>query len=353
MAQLEINNVAIRGISAAVPSNLVTTNELYKPNWGRVEDFLAATNISERRVSSDSQTTSDLCVAATEKLIEELGWDKSEVDALVFVTQTPDYLFCPATACIIQDRLGLPQTCMAFDVTLGCSGYVYGLSILGSLMQTGQIKKGLLLAGDTPTKHNSKNDGSTTPLFGDAGTATALEFDKTWEHPMSLSLCTDGSGWDAIVIREGGFRNPFNAESLIEKDYGDGHLRKGIECEMDGMSVFSFAISKVPKTLKALLETHGDDDSTIDVLTMHQANKMINEKILKKIKISPDKMIESLSHFGNTSSASIPLTLVTAEAESLRTKSLRHLVTGFGIGLSWGGVLFNTESIVVPKLVEI
>lgn len=353
MAYLEIRNIKIKGISAAVPQNRVLTRDSYKPEWGNVDDFIESTHIVERRVADENICTSDLCVGAAEELISALNWDKSEIEAIVFVTQTPDFLCCPATACTIQSRLGLPESCMAFDISLGCSGWVYGMSVLAALMQNGTIKKGLLLAGDTATRHNSTNDGSATPLFGDAGTVTALEFDPNWESTMRFSLNTDGTGWDAIVIREGGYRTPFSEESLIVKDCGEGHYRRAVDVEMDGMSVFSFAISKVPKTLKALMERNNISDNSIDQLTLHQANRMINSKIVKKIKIDPSKMPESLPKYGNTSSASIPLTLVTESAEILRNSKIRHLASGFGVGLSWGGVLFETENLVIPEVIEI
>lgn len=353
MAYLEIKNIEIKGIAAAVPKNRVLTRDSYRPEWGNVEEFIESTSIVERRVADSSICTSDLCVGASERLISELGWNKSEIEAIVFVTQTPDFLCCPATACSIQSRLGLLESCLAFDISLGCSGWVYGMSVLAALMQNGTIKKGLLLAGDTATRHNSTNDGSATPLFGDAGTVTALEFVPNMGTTMRFSLNTDGSGWDAIVIRDGGYRSPFSEDSLIVKDCGEGHYRRAIDVEMDGMSVFSFAISKVPKTLKKLMEHNNVTDDSIDLLTLHQANRMINSKIVKKIKIDPDKMPESLPKFGNTSSASIPLTLVTESAELLRNSKIRHLASGFGVGLSWGGIIFETENLIIPEIVEL
>lgn len=353
MATLKIEKVAIRGISAAVPKTAVRTTDMYKPEWGRVEDFISSTGIIERRVASYEVCSSDLCVAASEKLIADLKWEKSDIGALVFVSQTPDFLFCPATACLIQERLKLPLSCLAFDVNLGCSGWVYGLGIVSSIMQSGAIKKAIMLAGDTPTKHNSSKDGSTFPLFGDAGTATALEYDSDWNEPMWFTLSSDGSGWNAIAIHEGGFRTPFSERSLQVQDYGEGHLRKGVEVAMDGMTVFSFAISKVPKSLKGLMAETGNDNSTIDVVTLHQANRMINDIIVRKIKIDANKMGESLTVFGNTSCASIPLTLVYSNATELKLSKIKHLASGFGVGLSWGGVIFTTENIVVPKIIEI
>ena len=353
MAYLEISSISIKGLAAAVPKTVVKTLDGYSPNWGNVEDFIASTGILERHIANSDQCTSDLCVASAEKLMDSLSWSRDEIEALVFVTQTPDFLCCPATACNIQHRLGLSTNCLAFDINLGCSGWVYGLSVLASMMQNGYIKKGLLLAGDTATKHNSENDGSATPLFGDAGTATALEYDTHNAPTMKFTLHSDGSGWDAIVIREGGFRNPFNEHSLESKDYGKGHFRKGIEVEMDGMSVFSFAITKVPKSIKKLMARANFSDENIDLLTLHQANRMINDIIVKKININPSKMSESLSLYGNTSSASIPLTLVTKSADSLRSSKVCHLVSGFGVGLSWGASIFETNKIVVPELIEI
>lgn len=184
MAYLRINNVKVSGISACVPETKLINDNL---------DFIKTTGIKEHRQASTEICSSDLCQDAAEKLISELGWSRDEIDALVFVSQTPDYKSVPATSCLLQDKLGLSKDCYTIDISLGCSGWVYGMSVIASLMQSGGIKKGLLLAGDTPLKFCSPNDKSTFPLFGDAGTVTALEYSEV-SSPMYFGLNSNGGG---------------------------------------------------------------------------------------------------------------------------------------------------------------
>ena len=274
MAYLEINNVAIKGISASVPKQVAENRDIYPSDMGGVEGFIETTGIERHRNAPKEVCSSDLCVAAAENLMTRLGWDRNSIDAVVFVTQTPDYLE-PATSCIIQNRLGLSTDCMTLDISLGCSGWVYALSVIGSLMQNGTVKRGLLLAGDTPSKNCSPRDKSTYPLFGDAGTATALEYSKDAPR-MTFLLNTDGEGYKTIIIPSGGYRNQVTADSLIEKSRGDGVVSSDVHVSMDGMSVFSFAISKAPKSIKGLLEKMGENIEEIDYVILHQANLFMN-----------------------------------------------------------------------------
>lgn len=349
MAFLAINNVKISGMAACVPSTNDSISEVYK--WNGADNFLSTTGIKARRRSMPDQTTSDFCYAAAERLINDLGWEKAEIDALVFVTQTPDYI-TPATSAILQQRLGLPSTCYTLDISLGCSGWVYALSVISSLMQNGTIRKGLLLAGDTLVKVCSLEDKGTFPLFGDAGTATALEYNDN-VPPINYVFNTDGEGYDAIIIHDGGYRNPITENSLKFVEEGDGSKRAPIHLTLDGMSVFSFGITKAPKSVRQLSEHFGIDLDSVDLFTFHQANMMMNEKIRKKLKLPEEKVPYSMDEFANTSCASIPLTLVTREAGKLRNGKLRHVACGFGVGLSWGSAYFETDRICVPDLIEI
>ena len=352
MAFLEVKNVSIKGLSACVPKNIVDNAEDYPMKWAGYESFVSATGIAKHRNSPENICSSDLCLNAAEQLIAELGWNKKEIDALVFVSQTPDFYNVPATSCLLQDKLGVSSNCYTLDIALGCSGWVYAMSVISSLMQNGSIKKGLLLAGDTPTKFCSKDDKSTFPLFGDAGTATALEYSEGAE-PIRFALQTDGSGYKAIIINAGGYRVPVSKDSLEMKDHGEGKMRCDLNVEMDGEDVFMFGISKAPKVIKSLAEQYGIDLSTIDLFTFHQANLFMNEKIRNKLKIDEAKVPYSIQEFGNTSCASIPLTLVTRCAEKLKAGKVQHIACGFGVGLSWGALNFVTDSIAVPKITEI
>lgn len=351
MAYSTIHHVAIKGVSASVPQNNIENKDIYKDNWGDYSSFAETTGIERHRNATKEICSSDLCVAAAEKLLEKLSWEKESIDAIVFVSQTPDYLE-PATSCIIQHRLGLSTECMTLDIQLGCSGWVHALAVLASLMQNGTIKRGLLLAGDTPSKNCSINDKSTYPLFGDAGTVTALEYDEN-APDISFILNTDGEGYKVIIIPDGGYRNQVNADSLIEKEHGDGIVASAVNVSMDGMSVFSFAISKAPKSIRGIAEKQGVELEQVDYVLLHQANLFMNEKIRKKLKLTPEQVPYSLKDFGNTSCASIPLTIVTQCKEQFETKELASIGCGFGIGLSWGSVYFKTDRIVVPELIEI
>lgn len=346
MAFLRIENVRIVGVSTAVPKNVQSNLEAQNSEGVSYDanDFIATTGVKERRINKNIHT-SDLCVASAEKLIKDLNWEKSEIDALILVTQTGDYII-PSTACILQDRIGLEETCYCADLGLGCSGWVYGLSYVASLMQTGNIKKALLLAGDTGI-YNPDSD----LLFGSAGTATALEY-TTAADTMFFNMGTDGSGYDAIIIPDGGSKNPFTLESLKIKTV-DGHAYNSLQTQMKGMDIFSFGITKAPKTIKSLAKNYDFNLEDVDYLVLHQANKMMNDMIVKKLKFNPQNAPLSLDEFGNTSCASIPVTLTTRLYNPLSTSKVSILACGFGVGLSWGAVFFKTDKIMVSKLIEI
>lgn len=348
MAFLAFKNVRIAGISAGVPK-FVASNLHPSENDGvsseySPEAFVEATGVLERHVSN-TLTTSDLCYEAAERLIDDLKWDKQEIEAIVFVSQTADYVL-PATACILQDRLGLSKECYAEDVALGCSGWVYGLSNVASLVSTGAIKKALLLAGDA--KKRAK--GSLDPLFGHAGTATAIEYAEGNEG-FKFHFGTDGSGYDAIIMPDGGSRNQVSMDSFKLEDV-DGKQMHRLQTHMKGMDVFSFGISTAPKSVKKLSERFGFDYLDYDYFVFHQANMKMNSLISKKLKLDPEKVPSCMYSFGNTSSASIPLTIVTQLKNRCENGS-KFICCGFGVGLSWGTVAFVSDGLVVSELVEV
>lgn len=344
MAYLHYSNVRIAGIAAGVPKRIVNnlTDEENISKDYTPEDYVKATGVVQRHVSK-TLCTSDLCYAAAEKLIADLQWDKAEIGALVFVSQTADYIL-PATSCILQDRLGLSKECYATDCALGCSGWVYGLSQVMGLLCTGEIKKALLLAGDA----KKRADGPLDPLFGCAGTATAIEYCEGAKD-FQFHFGTDGSGYEAIIIPDGGARNQVSPASFEyeEIDYKQFHR---VMTRMNGMDVFSFAISTAPKSVKRLAEHFGFDYQEADYFVFHQANMKINSMITKKLKLDETKVPSCMSHYGNTSSASIPLTIVT-QLQGKLDKPTKFICCGFGVGLSWGTVAFDTENIVVPEVV--
>ena len=344
MAFLSIRNVEIVGFSACVPKQVMPTIST-TDKYG-TDAFTEATGVIEKRYSNDF-TTSDLGQAAAEKLISELGWNKKEIGILIFVSQTPDYIL-PATSCILQDKLGLAKDCYALDISLGCSGWVYGLSVIGSLMQTGMIKRGILIAGDARKQCFEEPD----QLFGFAATATAIEFNENAEG-FKFHFGTDGSGYDAIIKPVGGTRHQVTAQDLVPKLCPDGRMRHGFQTQMKGMDVFAFGISTAPKSIKKLFAEFDIDPSTVEYYIFHQANRKMNETIRKKMKLSEEQVPYSITHFGNTSSASIPLTIVTQIAEKVRSKRTAFIACGFGVGLSWGTVYFTTDNIIIPEIVEL
>lgn len=350
MSFISIPNVQVSGISACVPKEVIAVSDFALFTNSDSENFSKTTGVKYRRIASDEICTSDLCFAAAEKLLSDLNWTKDEVECLVYVTQTPDFKI-PATSPILQHRLGLPMSCMTLDVSLGCSGWVYGLSVISSLLSHGGIKKGLLLVGDTILKTCSVNDKSTYPLFGDAGSATALEYKLN--NQMCFNLMSDGEGFEVIKINDGGYRNPVNKDSFIKHQVNDGVNRNRLQLHLEGMDVFTFGISKAPKSINQLVDFFQLDLEKVDFFIMHQANKMMNEKIKSKLKLSDSKCPYSIYEFGNTSCASIPLTMVTEMNEQLQVLKLKNIACGFGVGLSWGSVYFETDKIVVSELIEI
>lgn len=343
MAFLEFKNVRIAGISAGVPKKKICNLEMegLSKNYDSAA-FVETTGVLERRV--DNLTTSDCCIPAAEQLISDLKWNKEDVDAVIFVSQNADYIL-PATSCIVQDKLGLSKECYTEDIALGCSGWVYGLSNCASLMSQGCMKKVLLMAGDA--KRRAVYDD---PLFGFAGTVTALEYDDG-NDGFKFHFGTDGSGYDAIIIPDGGARNQFTLDSFTEDEIGGKkHIR--LQSRMKGMDVFSFGITTAPKSIKKLSEHFGFDYLDCDYFVFHQANMKMNNMIAKKLKLAPEKVPSSMYYFGNTSSASIPLTIVTQLKEHC-SKPQKFICCGFGVGLSWGTVAFESKNIVISDLVEI
>lgn len=275
MAFYETQHVAIRGIAACAPKQISENSVL--DIWGSqgADSFILSTGVERRRVSDVKTCTSDLCIFAAEKLLDSLKWKKEEVDCLIFVTQTPDYIL-PASSCIIQNKLGLSKSCFCLDISLGCSGWVYGLNTISALLSSGNMKKGLLLAGDTISKTCSKEDKSTYPLFGDAGTVTALEFDEKEESKMCFVTEVDGSGGDVIIIPDGAFRNQTNEASFIKKEKGEGIILNSLQLHLEGMDVFSFGISKAPSSVNFLMDTCNINKEEVDYFIFHQANLFMN-----------------------------------------------------------------------------
>ncbi len=350
MAFLKIPNVSIKGISACVPPQVEENRDIpfYSPE--DAEQIITATGIERRHIAGPDICVSDLCYKAAERLIEDLEWEKDSIDLLALCTQNPDYRNQP-TSFLVHERLGLKDSTMCLDFFHGCPGWVMSLSSVSSMLSTGGIKRALLLVGDTVSKDQNQASHESRPLFGDACTATALEYDP--DAPAMFfnngTLSEDGK---ALILTQGGYRHPYTHETLeIELARRAGTLKEGQTDDMDGMDVFSFAITKVPKALKKLCAEYDVNIEDVDHLVLHQANKLIVDAIAKRMIVPNEKVPLGLREYGNTTSASIPLTIVSECANEYRETHQKSLVCGFGTGLSWGCAYFETRNIIVPKVI--
>lgn len=352
MARWEIKNVNIAGVSMAVPKHTVKTADIDLFTAEEAEVFDNTVGIKSRHIAPDTMCASDMCQAAGEKLIEELGWERDSIDALIFESVTGDYR-TPPTSCLLQDRMGLSEDCFCVDIPMGCCGCMYAIVVGGNLLTTGQIKRALLLVGDTALRMGSMKDKSRVPLFGDGGTAMALEYDES-AHDIIIDFHTFGKGADALMTPHGGFRYPATPESFKYEDFGNGIIRAPYHTMINGMNVFSFAISRPPKSVEQFMEDyHIDRNTDVDFFLIHQANKMIVDRVVKKLKLPIDKVPYNLEEFGNLGGASIPSLMVTRIADKLRKEERTILGSSFGLGLSWGTMLLKTKQMVVPELLII
>lgn len=346
-----ISGIKLSGLSVSVPKQKVSNHDYPFATVKEKDLFIKTTGIENRRIAPEGITASDLCFEAAEKLLKEMQSDKSEIGVLLFITQTPDWII-PPTAIRLQHRLGLPKACIALDINLGCSGYVYGLSVISSLLKSTGSKKGLLLVGDVSSSVVSEKDKSTSPIFSDAGSATLLEVGDD-ENKIHFSLHNDGAGYDAIIIPDGGMKNKFSPASLEFQKISEGIERNKTHLIMNGVDVFNFSLREVAPDAKQLLEYCGKETNDVDYFVFHQANLLMNDSIRKKLALAPEKVPYSLKDFGNTSSASIPTTLVTQLREQLRNEKLSLLLAGFGVGLSWGTCMLETDKIICLPLIEL
>lgn len=320
-----VEGIKIAAVAAAVSNNWTSLYDISDEDPAVIKKFIKQTGVTGRYNAGEKQTCSDFCYAAAKKIIEEKQIDISKIGVLVFVTQSADYSI-PASACLLQDRLGLGKDCIAFDVNLGCSGFTYGVNIATALLKNTNAEMALLLCGDTSAKElkvdeKVKSTHSATMLFGDSGTATLLVKDES-SKPISMIAKTDGSGFKAIIEPYGLWRNPFGPKGVT----------------MDDVAVFNFAISDVPEVLKETMELKNSTPADYDNLVLHQANLFIMKQISKRSGFDMKKTLVSLDKFGNTSSSSVPISLVKEYGESEEKKELHLLMCGFGVGLSWSTV---------------
>lgn len=336
MAIIKYNNVRISALAACVPTKIEYNADLgYLIPPEEIDKTIHAIGIREKRITEPDVCASDLCVRAAERLIADNHIDRNSIDMVLFMSQGPDYKM-PATAPIIQHRLGLPKSTAAMDLSLACSGYVYALSAAMAYASLEGINRVLLLDGDTVSKLVNKMDKVNVPLYGDAGTATLVE--KCEGATSFFSLYSDGSGEDAVKVKAGGARFPSTAENLTPQKDDEGNIRSENEVYMDGMDVFNFAISTVPKSVKEICGVAEVDLMEVDHLILHQANKFMTDFIIKRLKYPLERVPYSLDRYGNTSSASIPLTI---SSELAGRNGGNVVMCGFGAGLSWGAAYLS------------
>jgi len=350
VAFARIDSVRIAGLASAVPARTISNLDCPAEQRSERERLVRNIGIETRRQSAPEICFSDLAFTAAERLLEDIAWRRDEIDALIVVTQSADYSY-PGSAILLQDRLGLPHTCLAFDINLGCSGYPYGLFTVGSMLAAGKLKKALLLVGDKSTNPDSQDQGFVV-LFSDAATATALEYDSQ-VSPMYFDMYSDGAGYQAIYCPAGGNRVPIQPEHLIRQENEDGVIRRAVDIILNGPMILNFSITRVPPAIIALIEKAGFTFNDIGNFYLHQANRMINDTIRKKLRLEPERFPSTLRDFGNTSSASIPLT-ITVEAEKRRDFACKKtLLCGFGVGLSWAAAIVDMHATPVCPLIEV
>ncbi|RXQ93863.1 ketoacyl-ACP synthase III [Ancylomarina salipaludis] len=350
MALVKFSGIGIKSVSATVPKNIVETSKLLDYHSEKhLTSFIETTGVKERRIADKDMCSSDLCYDAAINLFNESDIKTEEVGALIFISQTPDYRV-PGTSIIMQDRLKLSKSTLAFDVNMTCSGYIYGLFLAYSLANLHGVDNVLLLVGETLSKITSKRDKSTGLLLGDGGSATLIsKGDKYGDSFFSLN--TDGSSYESVIVPSGGFRNMSSEESLADKQDEEGNIRNDEQIRMDGMDVFSFAVSKIPKDIKRLLDFAGKDINDFDRFVFHQANKYMMKVIGKKAKLDASKMLFSIEKYGNTSGVSIPLTIADQKAHLQNNDLL--LLNGIGAGFSWGSAILNFVDCTVLNVNEL
>jgi 3-oxoacyl-[acyl-carrier-protein] synthase-3 len=346
-----IEGVRIRGITACVPRQIRSNETDPYINDDERPILIRTTGVWQRRVAAQGVTTVDLCEAAARSLMKELSITPETIDLIILVTQSADYLL-PASAFLLQHRLELSKSVLAFDINLGCSGYVYGLAVASSMMDSLGLKRALLLAGDISLANCSPNDKSTYPLFGDAGSATILEHDNT-HASMHFSMLSNGSEADAIKVNHGGMRNPVSEDSFSPHLYDKGISRNAMQLSLHGGKVFNFVSMQVPPSIRKLIEDSEVPVEDIDYLVLHQANNLISKTIEKKLRLPKAKVPSSIDRFGNTSSASIPLTIASEIAEDITTGEVTMLLSGFGVGLSCANALVKQTAMDVASLIEV
>lgn len=339
------NKASIKGIASYIPEKCLTNEQLANdfPDWS-VDKIYEKTGIQSRPIASDTDTCSTMAVNAATKLFEKLNISPDSIDFVLLCTQSPDYKL-PTTACIVQHQLGIPTHAGALDFNLGCSGYVYGLSLAKGLIETGQCNRVLLITSELYSRYINNQDKSVRTLFGDAATATLIEGVKSEEAFLtSFVFGSDGSGDKNLIVPHGGSLNPINSDSYVEALDNSGNVRSPADLYMNGAEILTFTLQSVPELVLSILNTARLDITDIDKVVFHQANKFILDKLRKKTKFTQEQFLVSYEHYGNTVSSTIPLGLELALEEGKLQDGDNVLICGFGVGYSWAGSLIKWKN---------
>ena len=342
-----VSNAKILGVSCVIPKNSLSLYDepnLYEGNQKKIKRVVESSGFLNRRVVDEGVTSSDLCFRAAEDLLSHINVKKEEIDAILFISYTGDYLM-PATSYVLHNRLGLSETCLCMDIPQACSGYEFGLYQAAMLVDNG-CRNVLLCVGDTFSKFTDMFRNNTAPVFGDAGTETLITRDESTK-PWKFSFNTDSTGYDALICKNGGFRQPFTKDMFYE----DG--KPMYLAGMDGARVFDFTMKRVQSSVSEMLEYANEKPENMDFFIMHQANKMILQNIALALGVSSEKMpIGTMTEYGNQCGASIPCTFSYMVRDSLQKNDNHVLLSGFGVGLSWANCILDINKIYCSELIE-
>ncbi|MEY8198969.1 MAG: ketoacyl-ACP synthase III [Colwellia sp.] len=333
---------AISAVASYLPVKILDNEQLAEefPEWS-VDKIFEKTGIYSRHIASEDETCSVMAVNAARALMDENNIEPDSIDYILLCTQSPDYVL-PTTACIVQHELGIPTSCGALDFNLGCSGYVYGLSLAKGLIESNQSKRILLITSEIYSKYINKKDKSVRTLFGDAATATLVEgVESEIDRIGSFAFGTDGQGEKNLIVPHGGSKNPISPESQIEIKDASGNIRAPKNLFMNGAEILTFTLKTVPKSIKAILAKADLTEEQVDKVIFHQANKFMLEKLRKKTGFTEKQFLTSYEKYGNTVSSTIPLGIEKALKANQLNKGDKLLICGFGVGYSWSGAIIT------------
>jgi 3-oxoacyl-[acyl-carrier-protein] synthase-3 len=328
----------IRAISYYLPERLLDNFELSSifPEWS-IDKISSKVGITSRHLASEDETAGDLAVKAAESLFSEYGIERESVDFVLLCTQSPDYLL-PTTACIIQDRLRIPQSAGALDFNLGCSGFVYGLALAKGLIAGAMAHNVLLLTAETYSKYLHPSDKGNRSIFGD-GAAACLVSETGFAQIGEFVLGTDGSGYDKLIVRDGGARHREKNGKVVQDESGS-EMRDDF-LYMNGGDIFNFTLKVIPELEKQVLQKNGLEEKDVDYFVFHQANKLMLETVRKVCSIAPERFYLNMEQVGNTVSSTIPIALKDCMDNGTVSSGMTVMIAGFGVGLSWGGTVLK------------